>query len=84
MSRKDKLKTKLFSRPKDFTWQELEVLLNYYGFELFKGKGSRRKFIHKETKKMINLHEPHPSNIIKLYVIDEVIQKLEELGEDDE
>ena len=81
MAKKDKLKARLLSRPKDFTWSELESLLGSLGFELLKGKGSRRKFVHTESKILINLHEPHPGNILKMYVIDQVIEKLKELGE---
>lgn len=81
MAKKDKLKAKLLNRPKDFTWTELESLLGSLGFEQFKGKGSRRKFIHAESKVMINLHEPHPGKILKMYVVDQIICKLKELGE---
>ncbi len=81
MSRMDKLRSRLFSRPSDFTWDELTKLLGGYGFELYKNKGSRRKFIHAEPSVMINLHEPHPDKVLKRYVINQVIEKLEELEE---
>lgn len=84
MGRKDKLKARLFSRPKDFTWSELQSLLNYYSFEMINGKGSRRKFVHTTTKILINLHEPHPEKVLKLYAVDQVIEKLIELGDDHE
>jgi hypothetical protein len=29
---------------------------------------------------MINLHEPHPGNEVKPYAIDQVREKLEEIG----
>ncbi len=84
MARKEKLWDKLFSRPKDFTWNELKRLLEGLGFELLKNKGSRRKFIHHEKEILISLHEPHPSKIIKLYIIDQVIEKLEEMNDEQE
>lgn len=41
MSKKDKLIERLKSKPKDFTYDELKVLLNYLGFyENSKGKTS--------------------------------------------
>ena len=43
-----------------------------------KGKtgGSRTKFVNDETD-IISLHKPHPSNIVKQYVIKQIIEKLE-------
>lgn len=83
MSSKDKLITKFRSKPKDFTWDELTRLLNNLNFkEISQGKtgGSRRKFCHQETGVIINLHKPHPSPIIKSYLIEQIIKKLEEEG----
>jgi len=81
MAKKDKLKARLLSHPKDFSWSELESLLGSLGFELLKGKGSRRKFVHTESKILINLHEPHPEKVLKKYMVDQVIEKLKELGD---
>lgn len=81
MSSKDKLISKLRSKPKDFTWDELTRLLCNLKFEeMAKGNtgGSRRKFYHSETGLMINLHKPHPRPIIKSYLIEQIIKKLEE------
>ena len=81
MSSKDKLINKLRSRPKDFTWDELTRLFGNLNFEeISKGNtgGSRRKFYHKATGLMINLHKPHPRPIIKSYLIEQIIKKLEE------
>ncbi|EJL6486937.1 type II toxin-antitoxin system HicA family toxin [Vibrio cholerae] len=81
MGKQEKLKAKLLTRPKDFTWSELESVLSNLGFELLKGKGSRRKFFHKDKNILINLHEPHPDKILKRYVVEQVLEKLVELGE---
>lgn len=79
MTKVDKLILKLKSNPKDFTWNEMIKILNYFGYiELTtKGKtgGSRRKFAN-ESKDIISLHEPHPSKILKPYVIKIIIEKL--------
>lgn len=75
MSKKEKLVVRFLSSPKDFTWNELVSLLNYFDFfEFKKGKtaGSRRAFIHAKTNQIIRLHEPHPQNIIKQYQLKEV------------
>ncbi len=80
MSRSDKLLKRLFSRPKDFEWDELKTLLTGYGYKELSGKGSRVKFFHKELDSLISLHKPHPGNIIKQYLIDQIIEKLKEKG----
>lgn len=68
----------MYSCPKDFTWDELLVVLSSFGFEpIKKGKtgGSRRKFKNSENK-LILLHEPHPGNIIKPYALKQVVDFL--------
>jgi predicted RNA binding protein YcfA (HicA-like mRNA interferase family) len=82
MSRRDKLIARLKSRPKDFTWEELVRLLEGLGYtEAKAGKtgGSRRRFVH-PTAPLITLHKPHPGNIVKMYVIDNVLLLLREEG----
>ena len=69
------------SKAKDFTWDELTRLLGNLNFkEISKGNtgGSMRKFHHQATGLMINLHKPHPRPIIKSYLIEQIIKKLEE------
>lgn len=78
MSRHDKLVVRLKSRPRDFTWDELVRLLDGLGYaEARAGRtgGSRRRFVH-PTAPAIALHQPHPGNIVKMYVIDDVLQVL--------
>ena len=78
MGRREKLVARLKGRPKDFTWDELVRLLEGLGYvEAATGKtgGSRRRFIH-ETAPNIALHKPHPGNIVKMYVIDDVLRIL--------
>ncbi|MEP3246749.1 MAG: type II toxin-antitoxin system HicA family toxin [Sneathiella sp.] len=79
MTRKSKLIARLRSRPKDFTWDELQRLLEGLGYTMVDGGktgGSRRRFTHL-TGPTISLHKPHPSNILKMYVIRNVISALE-------
>lgn len=75
----DKRLERLLARPKDYTWDELTSLLKHYGYKLRNGKGSRRRFIDDEKQKIL-LHEPHPGNILKEYMIDDVIDRLKEHG----
>ncbi len=78
MGRQDKLIARLKGRPRDFSWDELVLLLISLGYrEVKTGRsgGSRRKFIH-ETAPTIALHKPHPGRIVKSYVIDYVLELL--------
>jgi hypothetical protein len=82
MSRQEKLVTRLLTVPRDFTWDELVKVLALFGYEETKGGktgGSRRKFID-NNKKVISLHKPHPSNILKTYAIQLVIAQLKAEG----
>ena len=67
MSNADKLLQKLKKEPppKDFTWDELKVLLCSIGFEPKQGNGSRVKFIHPDLKR---------------YVIEQIKDALDELS----
>jgi hypothetical protein len=41
--------------------------------------GSRRRFVH-PTAPVIALHKPHPGNIVRMYVVDELLRVLNEEG----
>lgn len=80
MAQIEKLIKRLLSLPKDFTWDEMIKVLGYFEYEEVKaGKtgGSRRKFADKE-KHVINLHKPHPGNILKQYQIKQILDSLTE------
>lgn len=83
MTKLDKLKARLLQKPKDFSFQELETLLIGLGYEEKKtGKtaGSQKSFFHPQTKSIIRLHKPHPSPILKTYIIIDIIQILTKEG----
>lgn len=83
MSTIEKLRKHLFSKPKDFTYDEAKRLLEFYGFtEKNKGKtsGSRVVFMRESDKKTFYLHKPHPQNTLKAYVIKEMIDFINELA----
>ena len=78
MSKKEKLLQKLKSNPKDFTFDEMQSLLESFGFQRYeKGKtsGSRVKFIKGNTP--IILHKPHPRKELLNYQIKQIIEILE-------
>ena len=82
MSRRDKPIARLRSRAEGVHPGESVRLLESLGYpEARTGKtgGSRRRFRH-PTAPMVALHRPHPGNIVKMYVIDDVLKMLTEEG----
>ena len=83
MSKKEKLIKRLLSCPKDFTFDELVTLLGHLGYQLdTKGKTSGSRVIFKHNQHLpIELHRPHPKNILKLYQVRQLIKELTEGGQ---
>ncbi len=82
MGRRDKLIARFKTKPKDFSWDELVRLLEGLGYrEAASGKtgGSRRRFVHASAP-TIALHKPHPGNIVRMYVIEDVLRALTDEG----
>jgi hypothetical protein len=82
MSRKEKLIARFKTRPRDFTWDELVRLLHYLGYgEITAGKtsGSRYRFMDESSHKL-KFHRPHSDSAVKMYVIDDLIEKLKQVG----
>lgn len=81
MGKKEKLIRKLKNSPKDFTFEEMKVLLELLGFVMSnKGKtsGSRVKFMKNNIP--IILHKPHPRKELLEYQIKQIIDVLEKEG----
>ena len=82
MSELEKLKERLKSMPKDFTYDEAKSLLTKLGFEeLNKGKtsGSRKSF--RKNKKKVLLHKPHPNKELKRVYVKQLVDLLIKYGE---
>lgn len=78
MGRKEKLVQKLKSNPKDFSFDEMQTLLEMLGFVMSnKGKtsGSRVKFFKGDVA--IILHKPHSRKELLEYQIKQILQVLE-------
>ena len=83
MSKLEKQIERLKTKPKDYTYDEAKFMLNKMGYiENNKGKtsGSKVVFINKNNVK-IELHKPHPRNILKPYQINLILDKLKEMEE---
>ncbi len=82
MSRIEKLIERLKAKPKDLTYEETEKILNSLGFfEYNKGRTSGSRVEFKKNNKKIQIHKPHPRNILKPYQVKIILNKLKELGE---
>ena len=78
MSKKDKLIARFLNMPSDFHYDELVILLGYFGFhEVKKGKtsGSRVKFLNSEGVAIL-IHKPHPTGILKRYQLKQIKEVL--------
>ena len=83
MSSYEKLLERFLRFPKGFTWDELERLLNKNGYHQYnKGKtsGSRVAFEKEGSDIELNLHKPHPKNILKPYQMKDVLDFLKRIN----
>lgn len=80
MTKREKLLDRFLTKPTDFTWVELNKVLNGFGYEQMsfgKTGGARVRFIHKNYPPII-LHKPHPKPILKRYQLEEIINLLKQ------
>ena len=82
MTKEEKLLKRFLSKPKDLNYDELVQVLKYFGYYEFttgKTTGSAKKFKN-DNNDLINFHKPHPSNIVKSYIINQIIENLKGTG----
>lgn len=82
MGQKEKLIARIRSHPRDFTFDEAERLLGYFGFKRSnKGatSGSRIMFVNQSGANFM-VHVPHPGNELKAYQVKALVALLEEEG----
>lgn len=86
MSRRDKLRNRLFSRPypKDFRFEDLVTVMRGLGFQLMEQSGgSSHKYFVRDldgVEVRIDTSRPHPSGIMKTYQIKEIHEWLNQWG----
>jgi HicA toxin of bacterial toxin-antitoxin, len=78
VSKQEKLIQRLRSMPTDFTWDEAKSLMKARGYSYHKGSGSARWWLHTTTKHKVRLHEPHPEPFLKRYMVETLINALDE------
>lgn len=67
--------TRFKALPKDFTVDELTRLFAMFGFQIDnKGKTSGSRVMYSNEVKELSyiLHKPHPSNIVKAFIMKDV------------
>ena len=76
MTRFEKLLNRFLNKLKDFKYSELKILLLSFGYKEKQGSGLRVIFVNDRLKHKIKLHKPHPTEILKRYQIDLIIEEL--------
>ena len=85
VSELEKLKERLKSLPKDFTYNEAKSLLNKLGFvEDNKGRTSGSRTSFKRNGECVLLHKPHPKNILGRGFLKKLLMILKRLGDIEE
>lgn len=81
MAKKQKLLDKFLSKPlkRNLTFRELTTLFHILGYELINKEGSRVAFWNKTSGDIFDMHQPHPDDILKLYVVKKVQDKLKDI-----
>ena len=83
MTTKDKLVDRFCKLPRDFTFEEVMKLLSVFGYKIHnKGatSGSRIRFKNESTGQYIDIHKPHPGNIMKEWMMKTIYQHLKSNG----
>lgn len=81
MGTKEKLIGRFLTLPKNFTYDEVKRLFGLFGYsESDKGStsGSRVEFVSANGKNSYIMHKPHPSNIMKGYVMKQLLAYIRE------
>ena len=77
MSRRQKLLRKISQNPKDVRFEELVKLLEWYGFELKRVRGSHYAY----SRGPLNLVIPHRRPHVHSYIVKDVLKALEEIAQ---
>ena len=84
MSTLEKLKKRIQTLPKDYTYMEMKTLMEALGYEeLNKGRtsGSRVRFYRPSDGSIMDIHKPHPQKEMRFYAVKQIVNKLKETGE---
>lgn len=68
MSSVDKIIDKMRRQPNGIRPEEAEKVLNAYGYQLVRHRGSHKQYLNKDTGKLTTIKQENP--LKKVYVID--------------
>jgi len=80
MSRREKLLAKIRNNPKGVRFGELTKLLEWYGFELKRVRGSHHAYTRGHYNLIVPKRKPH----LHSYAVKDALKTLDELLEDEE
>ena len=79
MNKKEKLVKRFRTLPKDFTFEEVEALFWWLWFHVGEQRFHvrlTRKVLNKKDQNTYIMHKPHPNNIIKGYMLRDILNYL--------
>ena len=81
MSKQEKLLAKIRNNPHGVRFEDLTKVLEWYGFELKRIKGSHHSYVRGHLNLTVSRRTPH----LRSYIVKQALQIIDELsGEDDE
>ena len=81
MSKREKLLAKIRNNPKEVRFEDLTKVLEWYGFELKRVRGSHHSYVRGHHNLTVSRRTPH----LRSYIVKQALQIIDELsGEDDE
>lgn len=84
MSSREKQLKRILALPKDYTYSECATLLKSLGYEEYtKGRtsGSRVRFYRQKDGHIIDLHKPHPGDVMLPAAVKSVVFALKQNGD---
>ncbi|WP_186397686.1 type II toxin-antitoxin system HicA family toxin [Stappia sp. TSB10GB4] len=63
-----------------FPWRDFVRMMEGLGYECETASGSRRRFVNRETGHIVRVHEPHPADEMKRYMVVQVRRDLTDKG----
>jgi hypothetical protein len=79
MSSKKKLLERFLSQPKDFSFDELVVMMQHLGYSLNnKGRTSGSRVAFESPDDSFVIHKPHPGNTMKGYQMKQLLDYLKQ------
>jgi predicted RNA binding protein YcfA (HicA-like mRNA interferase family) len=80
MGRREKLLAKIRNNTKSVRFEELSKLLEWFGFELKRVKGSHYSYVRGHHNLTLPRRKPH----LRSYIVKQALEILDELPEDEE